>query len=199
MEKPFLKPVILAGPNTGERRKLLEMLVGEFPDVFAWPGQHTTRPPDEHASHVGVDGDELQLVTDKPGTTPRVDVSSNSGDISLVGTGPVGRDKLTSPTQPYGSCETGEGGTSNGEAPDDNADTSQVLGPPPVVLGKEEFENAAASGKFLESHTDLFKHQMVTHKHGYSMEHVKEVIKSGGSFHVSLGMFASSACLTSAV
>lgn len=184
MEKPFLKPVILAGPNTGERRKLLEMLVAEFPDVFAWPRQHTTCPSDEHASHVGVDGDELHLVTDKPGATPRFGVSSDRGDIlSVVGTGPAGMDELTRPAQQNGSCGTGEGSISNGAGSDNNADQSHMLGPPPVVLGKEDFETAAANGKFLESHSDLFKHKLVTHKHGYSMEHVREVIKSGASLH----------------
>lgn len=37
MEQPFLKPVLLAGPNVGDRKKMLDMLVKEFPDVFAFP------------------------------------------------------------------------------------------------------------------------------------------------------------------
>lgn len=49
VEKPFLKPVLVAGPHTGERRALMEALVREFPDVFAFPVMHTTRQPDEDA------------------------------------------------------------------------------------------------------------------------------------------------------
>lgn len=146
VEKPFLKPVILAGPNVGERRKLLEMLAEEFPDVFAFPRQHTTRPTHEHLHHVGVDGDELQLLT--------------------------GNNDATAPA-PTTLAEQ------EGNEWDAAVDSNPVLGPAPVVLSKEEFDAAAGSGKFLEAHADMFKHPLVVHKHGHSMEHVKEVIKSG--------------------
>jgi hypothetical protein len=46
-------------------------------------------------------------------------------------------------------------------------------------MGREEFDAAAAAGGFLEAHADLFKHKLATHRHAYSMEHVREVIKSG--------------------
>ncbi|GFR43730.1 hypothetical protein Agub_g4841 [Astrephomene gubernaculifera] len=49
VEKPFLKPVIITGPNTGERRALMEQLVHEFPDVFAYPRYTTTKPYHEDA------------------------------------------------------------------------------------------------------------------------------------------------------
>jgi guanylate kinase len=47
VEKPFLKPVVIAGPTTTERTALMEELVREFPDVFAFPRLTTTRRPDE--------------------------------------------------------------------------------------------------------------------------------------------------------
>lgn len=49
VEKPFLKPVVITGPTTGERRALMEQLVREFPDVFAYPRHTTTRPAHEDA------------------------------------------------------------------------------------------------------------------------------------------------------
>ncbi|GLC37755.1 Adenylate kinase [Pleodorina starrii] len=49
VEKPFLKPVVITGPNTGERRAIMEQLVHEFPDVFAYPRFTTTLPAHEDA------------------------------------------------------------------------------------------------------------------------------------------------------
>lgn len=216
VEKPFLKPVVLAGPSTGERRKLLEMLVAEFPEVFAWPRQHTTRPPDEHADHIGVDCDELQLVTDKPSTTPRLGGASSAG--MLDGLGPAGTtagmergnsSAISEQKAPgsaadskNGSSDADAGGSSSNPASRDNSlqdkSLQVVLGPPPVVLSKDEFEATAAGGKFLEWHADLFKHKLVTHKHGYSMEHVREVIKSGGAAGleaINPGPLSTSACV----
>lgn len=42
VEKPFLKPVLICGPTTGEKGILIERLVSEFPDVFGLPRRHTT-------------------------------------------------------------------------------------------------------------------------------------------------------------
>ncbi|EFJ40819.1 adenylate kinase [Volvox carteri f. nagariensis] len=49
VEKPFLKPVVITGPTTGERRAIMEQLVHEFPDVFAYPRYTTTKPHHEEA------------------------------------------------------------------------------------------------------------------------------------------------------
>lgn len=49
VEKPFLKPVLISGPNTGERKQLMELLVREFPDVFAFPRYTTTKPENDEA------------------------------------------------------------------------------------------------------------------------------------------------------
>ncbi|GIL93290.1 hypothetical protein Vretimale_15687 [Volvox reticuliferus] len=49
VEKPFLKPVVITGPTTGERRAIMEQLVREFPDVFAYPRHTTTKPHHEEA------------------------------------------------------------------------------------------------------------------------------------------------------
>ncbi|KAK9808730.1 hypothetical protein WJX72_002676 [[Myrmecia] bisecta] len=42
VEKPFLKPVIIAGPSAGDKQQLINMLVSEFPDVFGFARVHTT-------------------------------------------------------------------------------------------------------------------------------------------------------------
>lgn len=34
VQAPFLKPILLTGPDTGERDSLLQALADEFPDVF---------------------------------------------------------------------------------------------------------------------------------------------------------------------
>lgn len=57
VEKPFLKPVVLVGPDTGERAALLARLASEFPDVFAFPRAHTTWSlEEERRAHVAADG-----------------------------------------------------------------------------------------------------------------------------------------------
>jgi hypothetical protein len=193
VEKPFLKPVVLAGPNTGERRKLLEMLVAEFPDVFAWPRMHTTLPPNEQARHMGADGDELQLVTDKPGCTPRLGGEGQHGfgdavegveavrETAACAAGAATAAVESGVAAGSASCQTGAagGGCTGSSSSSSNGDRSSVLEPEPVVMGREEFEAAAAAGGFLEAHADLFKHKLATHRHAYSMEHVREIIKSG--------------------
>lgn len=37
VERPFLKPILIAGPVAGEKAVLLQTLADEFPDVFAFP------------------------------------------------------------------------------------------------------------------------------------------------------------------
>lgn len=37
VQAPLLKPIIVTGPESGERMALLQELVDEFPDVFAFP------------------------------------------------------------------------------------------------------------------------------------------------------------------
>lgn len=44
--------------HTGERKRLVDKLVRDFPDVFAFPRRHTTRQPDEH-SWYALTGPEL--------------------------------------------------------------------------------------------------------------------------------------------
>lgn len=51
MEKPFLKPVLISGPSIGDRKAMMDMLVREFPDVFAFPVLHTTRAAKEPANY----------------------------------------------------------------------------------------------------------------------------------------------------
>eukprot|EP00879_Flechtneria_rotunda_P024046 GHRR01025468.1.p1 GENE.GHRR01025468.1~~GHRR01025468.1.p1 ORF type:complete len:822 (+),score=235.91 GHRR01025468.1:119-2584(+) len=178
VEKPFLKPVILCGPNVGERRRLLEMLVDEFPDMFGFPRQHTTRPNDEYSRHMVFDGDELQLVIDKPSSTPR-QIQAREVNLQLE----AGKVDVNSHTDNKGTA-AGRA-VSNGVDEDSswsgNHDSklSHLLGPQPVVLSSDEFEAANAQGKFLETHADQFKHATVVCKHGHSADNVREVIKSG--------------------
>ena len=45
--------------HTGERKRLVDKLVREFPDVFAFPRMTTTRQPDEH-NWYALTGSELK-------------------------------------------------------------------------------------------------------------------------------------------
>lgn len=174
VEKPFLKPVLVSGPNTGERRKLMEMLVEEFPDVFDLPRQHTTRPPDEHSRHVGTDGDELQLAVQQSDPGDDAASSGSSSDSSSSGNNGAAS---TAPQQPAAGSSGSGSGCSAGSSGD--GCSAAVLGPQPVVLGKQEFEAAAASGSLLEAHCELFKHPLATHKYGHSMDDLQAVIRAG--------------------
>lgn len=44
VERPFLKPILVAGPAAGEKAALLQTLADEFPDVFAFPAVVTDEP-----------------------------------------------------------------------------------------------------------------------------------------------------------
>jgi guanylate kinase len=157
VEKPFLKPVIVAGPSArGERRKLLEMLVTEFPDVFDFPRQHTTTRLDEHARHVGAAGDELQQLA----------VEQQGKGSGAVGAGSAGVSEADS-------------GAAAGDSHDSNDSSAAALGPVPVVLSREAFEAAAAAGRLLEVHTELFKHPLAAQRWGHSAEALQDVIRAG--------------------
>ena len=47
VEKPNVKPVALVGPTTTEKDQLIANIVEEFPDVFGFARQHTTRVLEE--------------------------------------------------------------------------------------------------------------------------------------------------------
>ena len=44
VQAPFLKPFLVTGPETGERSGLLQALVDEFPDVFAFARAVSDQP-----------------------------------------------------------------------------------------------------------------------------------------------------------
>lgn len=187
VEKPFLKPVILSGPHTGERRRLLEMLVEEFPDVFALPRQHTTRPPDLHSKHVGVDGDELQLVSEQKGSRPHSAAAGVQGSPADAAGAPAAGDHPSSSAEVTadGSLTAGGSVSAGSSSADGGGDecsstskTAVELLPPPRVLSKEEFEAAVSSGQLLEHHADLFTHPLAVHRHGYSMADLQGIIKA---------------------
>jgi hypothetical protein len=172
VEKPFLKPVILSGPHTGERRRLLEMLVQEFPDVFAFPQQYTTRPPDLHSKHIGADGDELQLVAEQTGS------KSAAGSPAAEAAAP--RDvPQQEPVGNSGVAGSNSGHGCHSSSANSSSSSTDVLGPPPRVLSKEDFEAAVANGQLLEHHADLFTHPLAMHRHGHSMEDIQAIIKEG--------------------
>eukprot|EP00775_Hariotina_reticulata_P013032 gene13032-13161_t len=198
VEKPFLKPVVLSGPNLGERRRLLEMLAEEFPDVFAFPRPHTTKQADEHKHHIAADGDELKLMSDQSNhATPRdapaaeavPDMQCRAGNScnnsTMKAANAVDLHDSSDQKQQDGIGCKAPGGVdasiSRIDLPGPKGSTSRqaLLGPPPVIMSEEDFDAAAANGEFLESHTDLFMHPLVTRKHAHSWDHVREVIKSG--------------------
>lgn len=184
VEKPFLKPVILAGPHTGERRRLLEMLVEEFPDVFALPRQYTTRPPDLHSMHVGVDGDELQLVAEQKGSRPHSAAAGPEGGAAgqADATAAASADHCTGTSGSQAATSGGSGGGDGSCSGDDGGGASKpaaVLLPPPRVLSKEAFEAAVASGQLLEHHADLFTHPLAAHRHGHSLADLQDIIRAG--------------------
>lgn len=141
------------------------MLVEEFPDVFDLPRQYTTRPPDLHSRHVGADGDELQLVVEKAGS------SAGGAGTDTQQAGAAGPARSAS----KGGSSRGAGGSSGS----DDSSKAAALGPEPRVLTKEEFDAAVASGQLLEHHTDLFTHPLAAHRHGHSMEDLQAIIKAG--------------------
>lgn len=165
VEKPFLKPVILSGPHTGERRRLLEMLVEEFPDVFAFPRQFTTRPADLHSRHVGADEDELHLVAEPAVSSAAGNAGSAAAEGCAMQADAVGTDAA----QP----------NANSSSDVNQHSREAVLGPPPCVLSKEAFEAAAAGGQLLEHHADQFVHPLAAFRHGHSMEDIQQIIQAG--------------------
>lgn len=134
--------------------------------MFDLPRQHTTRPLDLHSRHVGIDGDELQLVAEQSGTAGSSTGGAGAGQPALEG--PAGTDSKGSST----------GGGGNG-FDGDSSSKAAVLGPPPRVLSKEEFDAAVASGQLLEHHPDLFTHPLAVHRHGHSLEDLQAIIKAG--------------------
>lgn len=174
--------MILAGPHTGERRRLLEMLVEEFPDVFDFPHQYTTRPPDLHSKHVGADGDELQLVAEQSTAAGSSLLDAAAGQAGGGSPG-AGNDGLPVSQQPAaGSSGPTSGATLSSGSSNDGQGSSPgpaVLGPPPHVVTQEEFDAAVTSGQLVEHHPDLFTHPLAAHRHGHSMDDIQEIIKAG--------------------
>lgn len=149
----------------------------EFPDVFDLPRQHTTRPPDLHSRHVGADGDELALVTE-PGPGSSSSSSSGGGGGRSAAAAAAGITRASGPAA-VGAKDSISRADSSSSSSSDASDRAAVLGPPPCVLSKEEFEAAVASGQLLEHHADLFTNPLAVHRHGHSLEDLQAVIKAG--------------------
>ena len=70
VEKPFLKPVMIAGPSCTEKTELIHMLVKEFPDVFGFATLTTTQREDEWEHRVADDFDVRSMYANKVGCGP---------------------------------------------------------------------------------------------------------------------------------
>ena len=66
VEKPNVKPVALVGPTTVEKDQLIANIVEEFPDVFGFARQHTTRLLEEGEADrfIHVSNEEFQNLVD---------------------------------------------------------------------------------------------------------------------------------------
>jgi hypothetical protein len=203
VEKPFLKPVIIAGPHTGERSALMHRLAEEFPDVFAFPRAHTTHDPEwERRAHVAADGGsgflrclisrERERVHQCPFDNPPFftnrtqPIRHQPGDELGLPDGATSI-RYRSPRHPDSRDGSSSGGGGGGHGDMSGASDQQEelpatnLAPPPVVLDREEFDAYVSGGKFLEWHPDLFCHPLATHRTGHTPEDVRAVIKAGAS------------------
>ncbi|GAX74660.1 hypothetical protein CEUSTIGMA_g2108.t1 [Chlamydomonas eustigma] len=192
VEKPFLKPVIISGPSTGERTALLEQLVREFPDVFAFPQLTTTRHMDELEQHL-VSKEELTIIkappvvrtrTATPVQAPRGGAAAATG-ISLDGPGGLAAgiegSGEGSDTQPHADQSEGSKPSSLLEAATQPSliKRDKSLYPDPIVLTSEEFEEATRNGSLLEHHQDLFLHPSITRRTGVTKAAIRDVLLSG--------------------
>jgi hypothetical protein len=200
VEKPFLKPVVLVGPHTGERPALLRRLAEEFPDVFGLPRAHTTfAAGDERREHAAADGAGVVgryphncvgrissgVGVSKPGLWPRhfrcrtLHQSRHSAATYLhcLFSPPTGDELGFRTPRSAGSGGSGSSGSEGVAAKDEQEAPS--LAPALVVLSPAEFDSFVADGRFLEWHTDLFKHPLATYHTGHTPEDVRAVIKEG--------------------
>ncbi len=175
VEKPFLKPVIISGPTTGERSKLIEQLVTEFPDVFAFPRLTTTRPLDEASQHA-LTPSELEaaraehaaaLAAARGEPAPSLVASPGPGD------GPGGSGGGEWPGADDGGASDSQGAGGAGAV--DAAKNKSEVFPDAISVTSAEFDAAVSSGALLEYHTELFKHEMVTHRYGVTADAIREV------------------------
>jgi guanylate kinase len=85
----------------------------------------------------------------------------------------------SSPLGPVTEEEGAAAEAAAGEGAAEEEEEPPIEYPEPVTLSEAEFEEAVASGRLLEHHSDLFVHEMAKHRHGTSAEAIKEVIMSG--------------------
>ena len=166
VEKPFLKPVVISGPTTGERAALMEQLVREFPDVFAFPQLTTTRRRNQDILH-SISTEELAVMRAPPAGRSRASSPARSGTAGSLP-----------------SAATPGGGVSPAppEAILEEPLVEESPYPESAVLSPDEFDAAVRSGDLVEHHAELFKHSMVTHRIGISKRAIKEVrVVCGGT------------------
>ncbi|KAG1679244.1 hypothetical protein FOA52_009273 [Chlamydomonas sp. UWO 241] len=182
VEKPFLKPVVVAGPTTRERADLMCALVTEFPDVFAFPQLTTSKPSNEQdmfrvtASEQLAEFEEAQAKARRriPGSTS----NTTSSAMTPHGSMPVSPHKADH-HRPGGALSPMPGPLIEETEEDMEAEAAAALYPEPIVMTDDEFDAAISNGELLEHHGDLFKHEMVTYRTGVSKAAIKQVIMDG--------------------
>lgn len=142
--------------------------VREFPDVFALPKLTTTRPRDE-LDRYRVTPAEIRAEMEanaKPKRRTTAGVAGGSGTSPLSGAlyGGMGPEEL----------EEEDGDTAAARRPHALGTDNEI-----ITVTSEQFDDAIRSGKLLEYHSDLFKHPLVTHRTGVTMDAIREVIKEG--------------------
>ena len=188
--RPFLKPVVLSGPTTGERGALITRLVAEFPDVFGLPRAHTTYDAaEERRAHAAADGacwhcpappplcwDLLRCVLLScfhhqhtwPSYTPPKHLTGDE----------LGLPDVLSADLPASVRHAAVASTISSSG-DEGGDAAAAAAPAPVVLSRDEFDAWAAAGRFLEWHADPFKHALAAHRVGHTPEDVRAIVAAG--------------------
>ncbi len=164
-----LGSVILCG-LAGERRALIDKLVQEFPDVFAFPRLTTTRPPDEQRTH------ELSVKEAVLARRHHATTLAHAAKEVMGGAGGVRSLTPNGMARAADEADTSdEEGAAAAEATEVDVAGGDPLRPVPDSLGDADFDAAVASGAILVHQPDLFMHQMVTRRTGVSTEAIREV------------------------
>lgn len=174
MEKPFLKPIMIAGPTCTEKTELIQALIKEFPDVFALARLTTTQKDDEWDYRVADDFDMRAHLANKARSQIGSNVGSKRG-LNRIGSGAgsqvqsfraqkdPGKKKAAAalPTMPevHEGDDDSEGGGRQGTP--DILDIPYELEARRNIVSDEEFDAMIKRSEFLEHHKDLFKHEMV--------------------------------------
>lgn len=171
----------------GERTRLVELLVREFPDVFAFPRPTTTRPANER-DLFALSAAELAAHEAEKAQKEAAKAAAAAGPPLPIPPGSPNSRPIT-PGSPLRSARTtmsGQGGVGGAGSEAGGAEGEQKEGeaqepletplyPEPNYVSSQEFDELVAQGKLLEHHTDLFTHPLATHRTGFTLEAIREV------------------------